>query len=153
MSNPIETIRDHLSMFVLDVLRWADSYDSILNVINDHSTVGWRDVWGRRFSPMGSNPTDALFRKGLTRFSPRYAAAEYEDARRLRHRKRFMDAVLPEGLPRSSLTATFELWQSSNAQKPISARAAFFVVCRCESSSTTTLTESRYAQVPETTDQ
>jgi DNA-binding PadR family transcriptional regulator len=38
-------------MFVLDVLRWADSYDSIRNVINDHHTVGWRDVWGRPFDP------------------------------------------------------------------------------------------------------
>jgi DNA-binding PadR family transcriptional regulator len=51
MSNPTETIQSHLSMFVLDVLRWANSYDSILNVINDHHTVGWRDVWGRPFSP------------------------------------------------------------------------------------------------------
>ena len=37
-------------MFVLDVLRWTDSYDSIFNVINDEHTVGWRDVWGRPFT-------------------------------------------------------------------------------------------------------
>ena len=45
-------------MFVLDVLRWADNYDTILNVINDEDTVGWRDVWGRSFRP--SEVDDAL---------------------------------------------------------------------------------------------
>jgi hypothetical protein len=53
-------------MFVLDVLRWADTPDSVLRVLNDHHTVGWRDLWGRWFR---KSEVDAalqeLIRRGL----------------------------------------------------------------------------------------
>ena len=41
-----------LRMFVLDVLRHdeAENIHSIVNMLNDYHTVGWRDHWPREFS-------------------------------------------------------------------------------------------------------
>ena len=57
---------EDLPMFVLDVLRWADTPESVLRVINDHHTVGWRDVWGRPFeSAEVAAALAELIRRGL----------------------------------------------------------------------------------------
>lgn len=53
-------------MFVLDVLRRADSYDAILRTINDHHRAGWRDEWGCEFLPSEiDDALDELKQRGL----------------------------------------------------------------------------------------
>jgi DNA-binding PadR family transcriptional regulator len=52
MPDPPPSLIDHLPMFVLDVMRYADSYDSILETINEDRRLGWAGYWGRAFSPV-----------------------------------------------------------------------------------------------------
>ncbi len=51
MSHPTDSLRPHLPMFVLDVIRWVDSYDSILDALNGQHARAWRHAWGRVFEP------------------------------------------------------------------------------------------------------
>jgi hypothetical protein len=50
--NRTETAEDHLRMFVLDVLQHdeIEQLPSIIKLLNDRSTVGWREFWPRDFS-------------------------------------------------------------------------------------------------------
>lgn len=52
MPDPPPNLVDHLPMFVLDVMRYADSYDFIVKTINEGDTLGWTDCWGRDFTPV-----------------------------------------------------------------------------------------------------
>ena len=50
MPDPPPYVVDHLPMFVLDVMRWADDHESILNIINSGDALGWIEYWGRAFT-------------------------------------------------------------------------------------------------------
>lgn len=68
MPEPPAKLKSHLSMFVLDVMRWADSFDAIFSVINDDGTMGWRDVWHRAFEPSEiDSALEELKEQGLIR--------------------------------------------------------------------------------------